>query len=299
MKIQSRIALFGRRLDKKWNNRINILLSALEKKGVRLCYYDELLSSLKEIDDIHIPDGEIFSSHLDLPDDISLLLSLGGDGTFLSSLTVVRDRPVPVAGINFGRLGFLTTAMVSEDSPNKWIDCLFNHCYKIDKKPTLRLTCDQLPIDFYPFALNEISIQRGDPFMIGIELKINGMVIPTYWADGLLIATSTGSTAYSLSVGGPIVAPGSDVFIISPIASHNLNVRPLIVPDNSLLDINIISKNGDAVISIDNRSFKITDKCSIHILKGECSMNYISFDDSNFFIALQQKLLWGGDKRNS
>ncbi len=287
--MRQHIAIYGQDLDPKWENKLNILIdSLLSHPDVSLCFY----KGLKDSDDS-------FSSHSDLPSDISLFLALGGDGTFLNSLTFVRDRNIPVAGINFGRLGFLTTARVLEDNPNQWISSLVNSRFKIDPRPILNIVSENLPEEFYPFALNEISIQRGDPYMISIDLKVNGMEIPTYWADGLLIATSTGSTAYSLSVGGPIVAPGSNVFIIAPVAPHNLNVRPIIVPSDSQMEILIHSKYHPAVVSVDNRSFTINGEKPIRLSLADFKMQFVSFTDSNFFQALHEKLLWGEDKRNN
>ena len=223
---------------------------------------------------------------------------MGGDGTFLNSLTLIRNKNIPVAGINFGRLGFLTTVKVSSQD-DKLIDSLLRGEYDIEKRTLLKLQSDNIPSDFYPYALNEISLQRNTPYMIGIELKIDGEIIPTYWADGLLISTQTGSTAYSLSVGGPIVTPGSNVFIVVPIAPHNLNVRPLIVSDSSILEIKIITKSDKAVLTVDNRSFTVSSENTVRLSKADFYINNVSFSKSGFFDALREKLLWGEDKRNN
>lgn len=292
-----KIALFAVDIDAKWASRIQLLIDALCERGVQLCYSKVFHESLKSLG-LHFPDGVVFSSFEDLPKATSLFLALGGDGTFLNSASIVRDSEIPVAGINFGRLGFLTTAKVQEDE-NNWIDFLIEGKFNIQKRSLLKIDGCGLPSMTFPYALNEISIQRKTPFMIGIDLKINGYAVPTYWADGLLVATPTGSTAYSLSVGGPIVAPGSNVFIIAPIAPHNLNIRPLIVPDESELEIAIRTRIDGALMTVDNKQFCISSSDVIHLSKAKFEMNNVTFSKAGFFAALQEKLLWGEDKRNN
>lgn len=292
-----KIAIFGMEIDPKWVPRVKILLDALTRKGGELCYYSKLYHSLIGLGLVSA-EASSFSSSEDLPKETSLVLALGGDGTFLNSLSIVRDSNIPVAGINFGRLGFLTTAKVSEEE-NGWIDLLIEGKFNIQKRSLLKIDGCNMPDGSFPYALNEISIQRKNAYMIGIDLKINGCAVPTYWADGLLVATPTGSTAYSLSVGGPIVAPGSNVFIIAPIAPHNLNIRPLIVSDSSELEIVIRSKIGQALLTIDNRSFCISSADVLKLGKAGFQMNNVTFSKEGFFAALQEKLLWGEDKRNN
>ena len=156
-----------------------------------------------------------------------------------------------------------------------------------------------LPGENFPFALNEVSIQRNSPSMLGIEITIDGDKVPIYWADGFLIATPTGSTAYSLSVGGPIVMPGANVFIVAPIAPHNLNIRPLIVPDTSEITIRIHSRSDGAMLTLDNRSFKMNPDDKLVLRKANFKLNYITPNTSDFFEVLKEKLLWGEDKRNN
>jgi NAD+ kinase len=291
------IALFGINPDPKWNVKIDFLLNAIKNSGAQLFYYRSLYDYFISSALPNIPTGEIFTCAEDLPADISLFLALGGDGTFLNSLTIIKNSNIPIAGINFGRLGFLTTARVS-GSDDAWIDSLLKGEYNIEKRSVLKLQADGIPSAFYPYALNEITIQRSTPYMIGIELKINGERIPTYWADGLLISTPTGSTAYSMSVGGPIVTPGSNVFIIAPISPHNLNVRPLIVHDSSHLEVKVISKSENAILTVDNRSFNASSDDTLHLSKADFNINNVYFSKSGFFDALKEKLLWGEDKRN-
>lgn len=293
-----KIALFGRDMTDADNLvRLKVLLDTLHDKKADLCYFEAFYRSLVGNKSLKIPAGSFFTSAQDLPDDTNLFLSLGGDGTFLSSLSFVRDRGIPLAGINFGRLGFLTTAKVGKDAPG-WIDDLLNSNYSIQERFLLKIETSSIPHDFYPYAVNEVSIQRKDSLMLSIDVVIDSLALPTYWADGLVISTPTGSTAYSLSVGGPIVMPDSKVMIIAPIAPHNLNVRPLVVPVDSMLEIVVHSRREDAAVTIDNRTFTIPSKEKIVITKGEYCFKYVSLFDNNFIAALKNKLLWGEDKRN-
>ena len=171
--------------------------------------------------------------------------------------------------------------------------------YRVERRSLLEISYGGMPVDFYPYALNEIALQRSEPNMISIEVAIDGMRIPAYWADGLLVATPTGSTAYSLSAGGPVVLPGSSVFIITPIAPHNLNVRPLIVPDTSSLEIVIRSGGDRTLLSVDNRSAVIAGGTAVTVRRAGFGLECVTFGRSGFFDALNEKLLWGEDRRNA
>ena len=241
--------------------------------------------------------GADFFSHEDLPDDTGLFLSLGGDGTFLQSLTFVRDRGIPVAGINFGRLGFLTTARA--DDSDKWVDDLLAGRYQVEERSLLRVTCADMPDHFYPFALNEVSLQRRGAGMLSVRVRIDGRELPAYWSDGLVVSTPTGSTAYNLSVGGPIVMPSSEVMVIAPIAPHNLNVRPLVVPMSSFVEMCFESRSGSALLAVDNRPFELAAGVTVSLARGRYGLRYATLSDNNFIGALRTKLLWGEDRRNT
>ena len=287
--------LFGKRIDKTNIGKLMLFVEKLKECGqVQFCYHSSFYDLMKEF--LHdLPQGEIFNSHEELPQDTDIFLSLGGDGTFLESLTMVREREIPIAGINFGRLGFLTTACVEKDNP--WIEKLVQGDYAVEERTLLHLSKERLPRDFYPYAMNEITIQRVTPSMLEIDIAIDGQRLPKYWSDGILIATATGSTAYSLSIGGPIVTPDSKVLIIAPISPHNLNVRPLVVPDSSKVEISFQGRNPQALLTVDNRSFELTAGEKVTIEKGSFPIKSVSINN-NFIAALNQKLLWGEDKRN-
>ena len=289
-------ALYCRNSGCDTAGRIATLLEHLIVKGVRLSLFSELADCLGRAGIRSLP-GEVFTSGEDLPADVDIFLSLGGDGTFLSSLMMVGRRGIPVAGINFGRLGFLTSAG-SGDAGCGIVDRMIAGDYGVRERSLLEVSYGGLAPDFCPYALNETTIQRYGPNMIGIEVSIDGMRIPTYWADGLLIATPTGSTAYSLSVGGPVVVPDSSVFIITPMAPHNLNVRPLIVPDTSVVEVVIRSGGRRTMLSVDNRFMDVAEDRKVTVRKADFALSCVTFGKAGFFEALNEKLLWGEDRRN-
>lgn len=290
-----KIALFGKKVDETNIDSLLLFINKLsEYKHVQLCYNLNFYNKVKEYAK-DVPSGCFFTDESDLPSDTNLFLSLGGDGTFLESLTLVQERQIPIAGINFGRLGFLTTACVQDENP--WIDNLLKGEYSIEERALLTLEGVDLQGKIYPYALNEITIQRAAPSMLEIDIAINGQKLPKYWADGLVISTATGSTAYSLSIGAPVVMPDSKVLIIAPIAPHNLNVRPLVVPDNSVIEVSYTGRNPNAILTVDNRFTNLGNGEKIKICKGKFSLKTVSVNN-NFIAALNQKLLWGEDKRN-
>jgi NAD+ kinase len=288
-------ALFGKRVDKTSVGRLLLFINNLkEYRHMEFCYHKPFYELIHELGGA-LPHGELFEGHQDLPEQIDIFLTLGGDGTFLESLTIVRDREIPIAGINFGRLGFLTTACVEDNNP--WIEKLIRGDYAIEERALLHLRKENLPAGFYPYAMNEITIQRMAPSMLEINISVDGQMLPKYWSDGILVATATGSTAYSMSIGGPIVTPDSKVLIIAPISPHNLNVRPLIVPLSSVVEISFQGRNPQALLTVDNRSFNLQAGERVTITRGEFPIKSISINN-NFIAALNQKLLWGEDKRN-
>jgi Predicted sugar kinase len=223
------------------------------------------------------------------------LLSLGGDGTFLSAARLAVPAGVPVLGVNFGRLGFL-----SENDPDRVAEALSAGDFRIEERELLQVGCPDLPGEtFWPYALNEMSVSRVSASMLGVDVDVDGERLPTYWADGLLVATSSGSTAYSLSVGGPICLPETKVFIVAPISPHNLNVRPLIVPETSRLTITLRSRDDRALLSVDNRNCAVPAGARIEVCAAPMRLRRLRLGQSNFINALRTRLLWGEDVRNS
>lgn len=230
-----------------------------------------------------------------MPEDADMVLSLGGDGTFLSAAMMALRGGVPIAGVNMGRMGFL-----SENRAEDFAAALLSGEYKIEERAVLQAqvhTGDPV-IDECPYALNEMTLRRSGAAMLGVDVCVDGVTLPTYWGDGIVISTSSGSTAYSLSVGGPIALPESKVFIISPIAPHNLNVRPLVVPDTSVISLQARSRDGHFEFSADNRTTEVEEQTFVEISMAQFSLKRLRLDKSNFIQALTEKLYWGEDVRN-
>lgn len=285
-----KIALYGRTVTDANRIGMETLIKQLrQRRETQLFCHKGFYECLRR-EGIEFPEAEIFSTGDDLPDDVRLLISFGGDGTYLEAITLVCGRDIPVAGVNFGRMGFLTNAT------EHFADLLEGN-YNIHFRTLLNMRCSAMPADFHPYALNEITIQRTSPSMLEVNVKLNDTMLPTYWADGLLVATATGTTAYSLSLGGPVVMPQSNVLIISPIAPHNLNVRPLIVPGDSHIEMTFNSRGGGALVTADNRSFEASNGVTVSLSKAAFALKCASVKN-NFIDALREKLMWGEDKRN-
>ena len=233
----------------------------------------------------------------DIVSGTGMILSVGGDGTFLSAATVAGESAIPVLGVNFGRLGFL-----SETTPEDVCGAIASGGYSVEKRTLLHAEfikgAASPQIDSWPYALNEFTVHRSGAATLGVTVSVDGNSLPVHWSDGLLVATSSGSTAYSLSVGGPIVLPESKVLIIAPIAPHNLNVRPLIVPDSSVIEIGFVSRDSRVLFTADNRNAETGALARIRISKAGFPLNRIKLDGANFINALTGKLFWGEDIRN-
>ncbi len=270
------IAIYLRNEDLLKEKRVVKMLSELKADSHQLSYikYGEDHHSLAGIDKI---------------------LSLGGDGTFLSAASLIADSGVPILGVNLGRVGFL-----SENTPEVVLEALRTGSYSIEERQILEIKGAPTTSEFnWPYALNEVALHRGKASILGVDVVVDGITLPTYWADGLLVATSAGSTAYSLSAGGPIVMPSAKVLILTPIAPHNLNVRPLIFPDTSEIKLKIRSREGKACFSADNRNCEIGENDVIHISLARFSLKRVRPDKSHFITALSEKLFWGEDMRNN
>ena len=232
----------------------------------------------------------------DLRPDTDMVLSVGGDGTFLSVSKLVGDSGVPVVGVNLGRLGFL-----SENRPEDVAAALLGGDYTIEDRALLcavPVSGEGVEGDEI-YALNEITVHRSGAAVLGVDVCIDGKWLPTYWADGLIVSTSSGSTAYSLSVGGPIVLPHSKVLLISPIAPHNLNIRPLVVPDSSEIKLRVLSRDGRFIFTADNMTTELPGDAGIRVRVARFSLRRVRLKKSNFINALTEKLFWGEDVRNN
>jgi NAD+ kinase len=238
-----------------------------------------------------------FEIYEDLKGMEGVMFSIGGDGTFLEAITLVRDLPITLAGINTGRLGFL--ADIAQDEISEAVDSIMQGRSRIDERTLLQVFSEQPVFGDFNFALNEITVhKRDDSSMIKIVAFLDGQFLNIYWADGLIVATPTGSTAYSLSVGGPLVLPDTRNFVLTPIAPHNLTVRPLVFKDSTKLTLQIESRSGNLLLSADSRSVVIEDRLELTICKAPFCINTIRLREHNFYQTLRTKLMWGADRRN-
>jgi len=239
-----------------------------------------------------------FNSAEDLDDTIDCVISLGGDGTLLDTVTLVQDKGIPVLGINYGRLGFL--ANIGKEDLQSAIKALAERTYVTDNRTLIHLDADIPLFDKVPYGLNEFSIQKKDSSsMIKIHTYLNGEFLNTYWADGLIVATPTGSTGYSLSCNGPIVFPDSGSLVITPVAPHNLNIRPIVVPDDNIISFEVEGRTDSFICTLDSRRMVVPKEAQLAVKKEKFGINLIRLNENNFLQTLRNKLSWGLDKRNA
>ena len=240
---------------------------------------------------------QTFTNHLDLKSGFDLMISLGGDGTFLKAVSFIRDSGVPILGINTGRLGFLSN--LSKSQIAQTLQRFNDGQYEFQKRSLLRVHTDNDLFADENFALNELTLQKKDTSsMIKVQAYLGDKFLNTYWADGLIVATPTGSTAYSLSCGGPIITPGCQVHILTPIAPHNLNVRPVVVPDHMPISLQVEGRDRTYLLSLDGHSQHIKQGEKVTITKAEFMINVVKFEDNNFLDTIRNKMFWGSDTRN-
>lgn len=291
------VALYSRGFITEDISNIRLLLEELQRAEIEAIIYEPFYRTLQQ----HIPFESVpllFSSAEDLPGKIDFLMSLGGDGTLLDTVCYVRDTNIPVIGINFGRLGFL--ASIGKEEIHALVKALLNRTYVVDQRSLLHLDANVPLFGDVPYALNEFTIHKKDTSaMVKIHTYLNGEFLNTYWADGLIVATPTGSTGYSLSCGGPIVFPDAGNFVITPVAPHNLNVRPIIVPNNNIISFEVEGRSDQFLCTLDSRMETIDNTVQLAIKKEEFKLSLLRLDDSNFLHTLRNKLLWGIDARNT
>lgn len=275
-------------------NHLRVIFDYLHEKKVIILLKSELYDYINNHKDFSLENIRVLQNN-DFEADFAL--SIGGDGTFLNTAAAVGAKNIPILGINTGRLGFLADIATENIIPA--LEAVLNSNFKTEERTLLHIeTSDNTVFDF-PYALNEISVLKQDSSsMISINTHLNGEAIHTYQADGLLIATPTGSTAYSLSVGGPIVVPQAQSFLLSPVASHSLNVRPLIVPDDWVIELEVKSRSHCYQVSLDGRTMVMSENTKLKITKADFKIQVIKVLNQTFFITLKNKLMWGMDKRN-
>ena len=291
-----RIALFGKPFSEDFNQNIRTLFEKLKHYNTEIILHHKFSEFLTREAGIVLENCTYFDEDSGLPEGVDFLFSLGGDGTFLETVSHVRDSGIPILGINTGRLGFL--ANISRDDIGSSIDELFKGNYSLEDRSLIRLNTSSGPIDKLNTALNEITIIKKNTAMITINAGLDGDYLNSYWADGLIVSTPTGSTAYSMSVGGPIVLPESRNFIISPISPHNLTVRPIVVPDHQTISLEIKSRSDEFQVALDSRSYTVNTNTRLFIDKAPYCIKMVKFPSNSFYNTLRNKLMWGVDRRN-
>ena len=290
------LALFSQEINESVNDVVQSFFSSKFSKESK--FYIE-----KKLHDQLAFDGDLelipFNKSKDLDSSIDLLVSIGGDGTFLRTIEYVRDLNIPVMGINTGNLGFLAT--IKKENLDQAVEKIYNKKFKVENRSVIKVNSEEigLPKNLFPYALNEISVVRKDTTsMINIKTSLDGNHLNSYWADGLIISTPTGSTGYSLSCGGPVISPSSGSLVLTPISPHNLNARPLVISDETKIELSVSGREEKHLLSIDSNIFTVQNQTKITIEKPNFDFKIAHFSNNNFYKTLKEKLLWGKDKRN-
>ena len=292
-----KVAIFGQYYQNDTRPIIKDIFVFFNRNNVELVIEEKFLAILYQ-EKIIEKEYKTFSSHTDLNNSFDILISIGGDGTMLRAITFVRDSGIPVLGVNAGRLGFLTK--VQKEKIETFLQMVLDKKYSISKRSLLTMECspNQAKLDI-SFALNEVSVNRKDTTsMITIETYLNGEYLNSYWADGLIVSTPTGSTGYSLSCGGPILTPEVKVLVITPIAPHNLTARPMVIADDTEIRLKVSGREEQYMVSLDSRKLYIDNDSELTIRKTPFSINMVEIPEETFLKTLRNKLLWGEDKRN-
>ncbi len=293
-----KIAIYGQYFKESTLNYLEEIITFLEDKPVSISveetyfnHFKTLITSKKEI--------QTFKSHEELNSSFEIMLTIGGDGTILRAATYIRGLNIPILGINTGRLGFLAT--VQKNKITSTLQALIERKYHIKERAVLTVEADPpvANINETNFALNEVTISRKNTTsMITVETYLNDEYLTSYWADGLIVSTPTGSTGYSLSCGGPVIMPDAESVVLTPIAPHNLNARPLVIPDNTSITLFAKGREKEMLVSLDSRITTISHKTKLTIKKASFSIKMIEINDQTFIKTLREKLLWGQDTRN-
>lgn len=293
-----KVAIFGQYYPNDTRPIIKDIIVFFNKNNVELCIEAEFLKVLYQ-HEILKKEYQTFSDYKDLDASFDLLLSIGGDGTILRAATYVRDSGIPILGINAGRLGFL--AKVQKENIDAFLQLVLDKKYTLSKRTLISLGTSPKMKQFKElhFALNEITVSRKDTTsMITIETWLNDEYLNAYWADGLIIATPTGSTGYSLSCGGPVLTPDVKSLVVTPIAPHNLNARPLVIPDKTEIRLRISGREPNYLVSLDSRIATLHNDTTLIIKKTPFKINMVELSETSFIKTLRTKMLWGEDKRN-
>lgn len=290
-----KVAIYSQYYKNKSLESFEILLDVLLKKQFSIFIESQFLAQLET----SITNNQNIQSFSKLDTTFDLLISIGGDGTILRAITFVKDLNIPIVGINTGRLGFLAT--IQKDAIEKAVQQIIDKDYKLSKRSLLSIETSPTNSDIthLNFALNEIAVSRKNTTsMITVETYLNNEYLTSYWSDGLIISTPTGSTGYSLSCGGPVITPDTTSFVLTPIAPHNLSARPLVIEDSTTIQLKVSGRENNYLVSLDSRIATLSNETIITIKKADFTINMIELNDESFLDTLRKKLLWGEDKRN-
>lgn len=293
-----KIAIFGQYYQNNTAEIVTKVVSFLEANSISIAFERSFLTTLQE-KNIVVNDYASFSNYTELDADFDALISIGGDGTILKAATFIRDKNIPIIGINAGRLGFLAT--VQYENIASFLHKVIQKDYIISKRSLLSVRTNPVYDNFkdLDFALNEVTVARKDTTsMITIDTSLNNEYLTSYWADGLIISTPTGSTGYSLSCGGPVLTPEVASFVVTPMAPHNLNARPLVITDDTEITLKVSGREEQFLISLDSRIAAVSKDTTVFIKKAPFTLSIIEFKEETFLTTIRKKLLWGADKRN-
>jgi NAD+ kinase len=289
-------AIYSRVFEDGQQKDVQLFFDELDSQKIEPVIFKPFFEQIKN--SINLPaDTKTFSLSEDLTDEVEFIISLGGDGTLLDTITLVRQKKISIMGVNFGRLGFL--ASIGRDEMHKAVKAIAQRTYVTDTRTLIHVDANIPLFGNVPYALNDFSIHKRDvASMIKIHTYLNGEFLNTYWADGLIVATPTGSTGYSLSCNGPVVFPDSGSFVITPVAPHNLNVRPIVVPDNNVISFEIESRSEQIICALDSRREIVSKDVQLAVKKESFDISLVRLSENNFLQTLRNKLTWGLDKRN-
>lgn len=292
-----RVAVFGTSVSSKFLPVLSDFFHFFEKRGIEVQFFKPFFDYLTGKLGINPYYTSFFNSHHDFDAENSFIFSVGGDGTFLHSVVYIRNFDIPVVGVNSGRLGFL--ADISKEQIHDALNNIFSGNFSRFERSLLEVEYCGSPSPEFSYALNEVAVFKSDSSsMINITAECDKELVNHYWADGLIIATPTGSTAYSLSVGGPILTPGSENFVITPLAPHNLTIRPIVVPDKYEIKLKMDGRGAHFLTSLDYRSEEVEFSTQLKIRKAKVTLKTLQLPNQGFFNTLRNKLMWGYDKRN-
>lgn len=290
-----KFSIYGKRFEPAYKHHVRHFFDVLTQRGVQVSVYEKFYRFVQ--DHFPLPDSITTFNRMDDICDTDFLISVGGDGTLLDTVTIIKDSNIPILGLNTGRLGFLSHVDVEEI--DNAVEALINGQFRLDKRALIEVRSADQQFGDFPYALNEVSLLNKERnSMITVHAYVNDQYMSTYWSDGLIIATPTGSTAYSLSCGGPIVTPDSDNLIITPVAPHNLNVRPLILSNSNKISLRAESREPQSLLTIDSRSYAMESGTTIQLTKASFEINLVSLPGQTFFDTIRNKMGWGLDKRN-